>query len=96
MSAGFRIWNEHIKLSSTDIIAPESGQNSISQPSYRGSINPDRKTLTCIVEFTAIVGGGEQGDQLPLGKELVAILDHLMGAANQVELMFPQEFRYDL
>lgn len=52
--------------------------------------------LTSIVKFTAVVGRGEQGHQLALGKELVSVLDDLVRTANQVEFMFPQEFRDDL
>lgn len=52
--------------------------------------------LTSIVKFTAVVGRGEQGHQLALGKELISVLDDLMRTANQVEFVFPQEFRDDL
>lgn len=40
-----------------------------------------------IVEFAAIVGGTEQGDQLSFGEELVAIFHHLMGPADQVHVV---------
>ena len=33
--------------------------------------------LTCVVELSAVVGSGEEGDQLPLSKELIAVLHHL-------------------
>jgi hypothetical protein len=33
--------------------------------------------LTCVVELAAIVGCGEESDQLALGKELVPVLHHL-------------------
>lgn len=52
--------------------------------------------LTGIVKFTAVVGRREQGHQLALGKELVAVLHDLVRTANQVEFVFPQEFRDDL
>lgn len=52
--------------------------------------------LTGVVEFTAVVRRREERDQLALGEELVAVLDDLVRTANQVEFMFPQEFRYDL
>lgn len=44
-----------------------------------------------IVELTAIVWGGEDGDQLPLREELVAILNDLMGTADQVHVLLLQE-----
>ena len=44
-----------------------------------------------IVEFAAVVRGGEQGDELSLAKELVAILDDLMRAAYQIHVMLLQE-----
>lgn len=47
--------------------------------------------LTGVVKFTAIVRGREQRDQLTLGEELIAILDDLMGTANQVALVANQE-----
>lgn len=46
-----------------------------------------------IVEFTTVVRGGEQGDQLPLRKELVSVLYDLMGPANEIHVMFLQEPR---
>lgn len=55
-----------------------------------------RKIFTCVVELAAIIGCGEEGHQLTLGEELVAVLDHLMSTANQIEIMLCQEFRDDL
>lgn len=46
-----------------------------------------------IVEFTTVVRGGEQGNQLPLRKELVSVLDDLMSPANEIHIMFLQEPR---
>ena len=46
---------------------------------------------TRIVEFTAIVGSREDGDELSPGKELVAILDDLMRATNQVQVVSLEE-----
>jgi len=44
-----------------------------------------------VVEDVAVVGGRENGDQLAVGEELVAILHHLVGADDQVELVLQQE-----
>lgn len=54
------------------------------------------KVFTCVVELAAIIGCGKEGYQLTLGEELVAVLDHLMGTADQIEIMLGQEFRNDL
>lgn len=51
---------------------------------------------TGIVEFAAVVGGAEQGDELTLGEELVTILDNLMGTADKVHVVFLQETRDDV
>lgn len=48
----------------------------------------DTHHSTSIVEFTTIVGRREKSDQLTFGKELVAVLDDLMGATYQVEVVF--------
>ena len=42
---------------------------------------------TRVVELSTVVGCGEDGDQLPFCEEFVALLDHLMGAADQVEVV---------
>lgn len=47
---------------------------------------------TSVVEFAAVVGCRKQSDQLPLGKELVAILDNLVGSADEVHVVTVQEF----
>jgi len=44
-----------------------------------------------IIEFSAIIRRRENGNELPFGEELVAVLDDLMSAHNQVELMAFQE-----
>ena len=49
-----------------------------------------------IVEFAAVIGCAEQRDQLPLGEELITILDHLMSAADEVHVVFLQETRNDI
>jgi len=47
-----------------------------------------------VVEFSAVVGCAEQSDELALRKELVAVLDHLMGAADEVHVVFLEETRH--
>ena len=49
-----------------------------------------------IVEFSTVVGCTEQCDQLSLGEELVAILNHLMRATDEIHVMFLQETRDDV
>merc|ERR1719474_8195 len=51
----------------------------------------DRHHAPGIVELPAVVGRREEGDQLPLGKELVAVLDHLMGSAYEVQVVAVEE-----
>lgn len=55
-----------------------------------------KKIFTCVVELAAIIGCGKEGHQLTLGEELVAVLDHLMSTAYQIEIMLSQEFSDDL
>uniref|UniRef100_A0A1I8JA28 TOG domain-containing protein n=1 Tax=Macrostomum lignano TaxID=282301 RepID=A0A1I8JA28_9PLAT len=49
-----------------------------------------------IVKLAAIVGRGEQRHQLALGKELVAVLNHLMGPADEVQIVLVQELGHHL
>lgn len=44
-----------------------------------------------IVEFTAVVGGAEEGNQLSLGEELVSVLDYLVSTADQVHVVLLQK-----
>jgi hypothetical protein len=46
---------------------------------------------TRVVELPTVVGGGEEGHQLSLGEKLVAVLDHLMGATDQIDVVLLQE-----
>ena len=39
---------------------------------------------SCIVKLSTIVRGTEQGHELPLGKELVAVFHHLVSPTNEV------------
>ena len=39
----------------------------------------------------AVVGSAEEGDQLTLGEELVPVLHHLVGPADQVEVVLVEE-----
>lgn len=52
----------------------------------------ESKIFTCVVELSAVVGRREECHQLAFCEEFVAILDHLMGTANQVEVVLSQEF----
>ena len=56
----------------------------------------DAHHSACVVELTAVVGCGEQRDQLPLREELVAVFNHLMGAADQVDVVLLVEGRDNL
>lgn len=51
---------------------------------------------TSIVKFTTVVRSAEQRHELPLGEELVAILDDLMGTAYQIHVVFLEETRDDV
>lgn len=46
---------------------------------------------SAVIKDVAVVRGRENGDQLAVGEELVAILDHLVGADNQVKLVLHEE-----
>jgi hypothetical protein len=46
-----------------------------------------------IIEFTAVVRCGKQGNKLPTSKEFVSIFDNLMRAANEVQIVLVQKLR---
>lgn len=46
---------------------------------------------TRIVKLPTVVRCTKQGDKLAFGEELVSVLDHLMGAADEIHVMFLQE-----
>lgn len=53
-----------------------------------GNIKSNNVSIhTGVVKLAAVVGRGEERDELPLGEELVAVLDDLVRAADQVELV---------
>jgi hypothetical protein len=43
--------------------------------------------------FAAVIRSREQRDQLPLGKELVAVLNDLVGTADEVHVVLLEEAR---
>lgn len=47
-----------------------------------------------IIEFAAVVRRAEEGDELTLAEELVPILHHLVGTANEVHVVLLQEARH--
>ena len=49
-----------------------------------------------VVELVAVVGSTEDGHQLLLGEELIAILLYLMPAHDQIQFMLDEELLYDL
>lgn len=49
-----------------------------------------------IVEFTTVVWRREQRDKLPLSKELVAVFDNLVRAADEVHVVLGQEARHNV
>lgn len=51
---------------------------------------------TGVVEFAAVVGCAEKRNELSLREELVAVLDNLMGAANEVHIVLLQKARDDI
>ena len=50
----------------------------------------------CIVEFAAIIGCTEKGDELSFGEELVAVFDDLMRTTDEVHIVLLQESRDDI
>ena len=44
-----------------------------------------------VIKFTTIIRRGENGNQLPLGEKLVAVLDDLMSAANEIQIVRSKE-----
>ena len=44
-----------------------------------------------VVELSAVVGRGEEGDERPLVEELVAVLDDLVRAHDEAEVVLGQE-----
>jgi hypothetical protein len=46
-----------------------------------------------IIEFTAVVGCGKEGNKLSAGKEFVTIFDDLMRAADEVQVVLVQKLR---
>mmetsp|Transcript_50943 Transcript_50943/g.134763 ORF Transcript_50943/g.134763 Transcript_50943/m.134763 type:complete len:310 (-) Transcript_50943:693-1622(-) len=49
-----------------------------------------------VVKLAAVVGGGEDGDELPVGEELVAVLDDLVRTHDQVVVVLLQELAHDV
>ena len=49
-----------------------------------------------VVELSAVIWGGEKGDELPAGEELVPVLDDLVGAADEVEVVLVKELGDDV
>ena len=52
--------------------------------------------FTSVVKRSAVVRSREDGDQLSLGEEFVAVLDHLVGPADQIEVVLLEELLDDL
>ena len=48
-----------------------------------------------VVEFAAVVGRAEEGYQLASGEKFVAVFNHLMGAAYQINVVFLGEFEHN-
>jgi hypothetical protein len=49
-----------------------------------------------VVEFAAVVRRRKERNQLPLAEKLVAILDYLMGSADQINVVAVRELGYDI
>jgi len=56
----------------------------------------DRHDGPRVVELAALVGRGEDGDKLPVGEELIAVLDDLVRAHDQIVVVLLQEFADDI
>ena len=48
---------------------------------------------TSIVKLSTVVGSTEQGNQLALGEEFVAVLDDLVGTADEIHVVLLEESR---
>ena len=66
--------------------APRGGGGGGGEAAYRAGV----------VELAAIVGRREDGDQLPVSEELVAVLHDLVRAHHQVEVVLGQELAHDV
>jgi len=51
---------------------------------------------TRIVKFTAIVGRREHCDELPSGKELIAVFNDLVRTADEIQVVFLEEGKYNI
>mmetsp|Transcript_60708 Transcript_60708/g.159058 ORF Transcript_60708/g.159058 Transcript_60708/m.159058 type:complete len:203 (+) Transcript_60708:48-656(+) len=56
----------------------------------------DRHHGTCVVELAAVVRCAEDGDELSLGEELVAVLDDLVSAADEIHVHLREEAGHDI
>lgn len=56
----------------------------------------DRHHPAGVVEFSAVIRCREQRHERAFGKELVSILDDLMSATNQIQIVTVQEFCDDV
>merc|ERR1719265_203413 len=56
----------------------------------------DRHHCTRIVKFATIIGRTENCDELPLGKKLVAILNDLVCANNEIHVVLLQETAHNV
>lgn len=90
-SAGLRIWTGVVSW--YDKILKRGGDTNL-EGAEQTFIHAHHGTS--VVELAAVVGGAEQRDELALRKELVAILDDLVGTADQVHVVFLEEARDDV
>lgn len=49
-----------------------------------------------VFKHSAVVGGAEDGHQLPIGEELIAIINHKMTSANEINFIFVTEIFHNL
>lgn len=81
-----------------------SGTTSSTQDNQEGSTYLERAKKTLIndqnrsgvVILTLVVRRPPQGDHLPFGEELVPVLDDLVAAHDEVEVVLHQEARHDV
>ena len=48
-----------------------------------------------IIEFTAVIGGWKNGDELAVSEKLITVINDLMSADDQVKVIFPVEVLHD-
>lgn len=108
-SAGFKTWKEHISDSSTLIIAPALSNSPLwgegskkierwdrGQCTSEHKCNMQKQQRIYDSEDIPVIWCRKDRDESSLGKELVTILNDLVGSADKIQIMFFQELRHNI